>query len=134
MAAKAPVLRTTSAAVTVAVAAMSVCVVVAASLAAAAATVSGDPVAGLPLLMAARGGGSSSSRVEDEEPLEMDSEAHRRVVLALRGGLGLSPGNRALDGNKPWCEPPCTGASGEPYVRGCLKIYHCPGATNALSD
>jgi hypothetical protein len=98
--------------------------------------VSGDPVAGLPVLMAALGGGggsSSSSRVEDEEPVEMDSEAHRRVVLALRGG-GSSPSHRAEDRNNHWCDRDCPGKPGDPYVpdpRGCKKIYQCPGATSA---
>ncbi|PUZ41072.1 hypothetical protein GQ55_9G473900 [Panicum hallii var. hallii] len=85
-----PVLPPTSAAAAVAV----MCVVVV--WLAAAAPVSGgggamgNPVMGaLPLLVAARGSG----RVEDLEPPEMDSEAHRSVVLALQAE-GQHPGAR----------------------------------------
>ena len=88
----------------------------------------GNPDMGsLPLLVAARGSG----RVEDQEPPEMDSEAHRRVVLALQGGE-QSPASKALDATRHWCDRSCPGKPGEPYVpdpRGCKKIYQCPSGT-----
>ena len=88
----------------------------------------GNPDMGsLPLLVAARGSG----RVEDQEPPEMDSEAHRRVVLALQGGE-QSPASKALDATRHWCDRSCPGKPGEPYVpdpRGCKKIYQRPSGT-----
>ncbi|PAN49643.1 hypothetical protein PAHAL_9G462400 [Panicum hallii] len=118
-----PVLPPTSAAAAVAV----MCVVVV--WLAAAAPVSGamgNPVMGaLPLLVAARGSG----RVEDLEPPEMDSEAHRSVVLALQAEGQSSASKVVLDAKRTWCElSRCSGRPGYPYVadpRGCEKIHLC---------
>ena len=138
--AKAHVLRPLSAAAAVAVAVM-MCIAVAvlASLAAAAAAapVSGNGGGGAMmasraavveapalLTMAARG-----NRVDDDqEPAEMDSEAHRRLAVLARQG---NPPHRhlgygTLNSNKAACNPGCS-KPGEPYLPDhCLKIYHCP--------
>lgn len=109
---------------------ISACVVVVLlSGAAAMGSTTGTPVVvGLPppppmmmMTMAARGG-----RVEDQEVAEMDSEAHRRVVLALQGALSSSGGyNSVLIADRPACSPHCPAPSGHPYVNNhCNKIYH----------
>ncbi|RLN18313.1 hypothetical protein C2845_PM02G25970 [Panicum miliaceum] len=119
-----PVVPPTSAAAAVAV----MCVVVVWLAAAAPVSGGGGGVMGaLPLLVAARGSG----RVEDQEPPEMDSEAHRRVVLALQAG-GQSSASKALDAERAWCDRSCPGKPGDRYVpnpRGCKKIYQCPSGT-----
>ncbi|KAJ1297107.1 hypothetical protein BS78_01G352600 [Paspalum vaginatum] len=76
-----------------------------------------------PLLVAARG-----NRVhDDQEPAEMDSEAHRRLaVLARRGPQPPHLSYGTLNANKAACNPVCS-RRGEPYFPDhCKRKYHCP--------
>ncbi|KAJ1297109.1 hypothetical protein BS78_01G352800 [Paspalum vaginatum] len=73
-----------------------------------------------PLLMAARG-----NRVDDQEPPEMDSEAHRRLAALARRGKKPDLGYGALNPNQAACAPNC-GNPGQPYYPDhCQKIFHC---------